>query len=102
MILLQVRLNGLQILIVICQVGYLILGQSLIAQTFLMGGLVVFQRFDNKADRFWREVHDIFPLLCDDTLQRSRRVLCGKAGAVLRAVQLTFMKWGLTAARRAM
>ena len=28
MILLQVRLNGLQILIVICQVGYLILGHS--------------------------------------------------------------------------
>ena len=45
MILLQVRLNSLQILRVIRQVGYLIFGQALIAQTFLMGGLVVFQRF---------------------------------------------------------
>ena len=53
MILLQVRLNGLQILIVIGQVGYLILGQALIVQTFRMGGLVVFQRFDDTTDRFW-------------------------------------------------
>jgi hypothetical protein len=56
-------------LTVIGQVGYLILSQALIAQTFLMGGLVVFQRFDNKADRFWREVHDILLLLCNDSLR---------------------------------
>jgi hypothetical protein len=55
-------------LTVICQVSYLILSQALIAQTFLMGGLVVFQRFDNKANRFWREVHDILLLLCNDSL----------------------------------